>query len=92
MKRIAWSLIICLSFFSSSCSMGLVAVHGQYPYFCFVKGCRQIEKQEKRSNQNIKSYSRSGAKGKKRILKRGKSKLNHGRNSKQKIGGTPRFN
>ncbi|CAN5532954.1 hypothetical protein BH10BAC1_BH10BAC1_01880 [soil metagenome] len=88
MKRICWSLIICLSFLLSSCSLGLVAVHDEPPFICFKRKCREMAKLEGKSNGKRMTFPARGGKLNSKRVKKRKSKSSK---SSKKKKGSPRF-
>lgn len=58
MKFLGAVVILSVLFTLSSCSLGLVAVHNEFPFLCFFKKCRKAQKVEsKRHWQMAKSKS-----------------------------------
>lgn len=70
MKIIRVLIIIYVLFSFSSCSIGLVAVHNEFPFLCFYKKCRKAQKVESnRQWQMAKNRSNN-------VGKRNKNKRN----------------
>ena len=84
MKQIYWSLIICLSFLLSSCSLGLVAIHSEPPFVCFKRKCREMAKLDKKNTKRAMSFPARGGKLNKKRVKKRKSKSS--KSSKKKKG------
>ena len=61
-----WIYLLSIAFVFSSCATGLVAVHHDFPYICFLKGCRASAKKES-SRGRVMAHSKTrGSKSKRK--------------------------
>ncbi len=70
MTKIQCVILLLGAFLFSSCSLGLFAVHGSFPFVCFEKACRQQQKMP--THKKKKTHSTKGKKRKKNRSKKNK--------------------
>lgn len=84
MKFFGRLVILCVLFSISSCSLGLVAVHNELPFFCFYKKCRKAQKVESQRHWQM-AKSRTNNVGKRNRNKRNRNNTSIVKQNKKNI-------